>query len=99
MELVDNPQGDPVEHPFEAELFEVKRHPFALALGQLGLVDPDPQIAQEQRYRHERQPQMWISCARINLRLTHLPVAGLDAKAFSISLSNLGRRAVHPPGA
>ena len=98
MKLRDDPLVDPIEHSFEAKAFEMKLKVFPFALGQERLMNPDPQVAKQQRDHHERQPKMRVSRAGVNPSLTHLAITGLDAEPLPITLANLGRGAAHTPG-
>ena len=89
---------DPVQHAFESEGFQVQYQVVAVAFRQACLMNPNPQVAKDQRHGDEQQPQVGIACARIDTRLAHLPIAGFDAKPLAISLADLGGRARHTLG-
>ena len=81
--------NDPVQHAFETEAFLTQRRIVAAALGQSCVMNPHPQIPQDQCHGHKEQPQMRISHTGVDARLSHLSVAGLDAKPLAVALANL----------
>lgn len=64
--------GDPVEQAFEAELFEVERETGATPLGEECFVNPDPQVAEQQRDGDESQPWSLTKFAASNHCSAHL---------------------------
>jgi hypothetical protein len=61
-------------------------------------VNPNPQISQQQRDRHEQQSQVRIACAGVNPRLPPLPIARLDAESFAVALPEQEKGSGKAPG-
>src|SRR6266481_7065341 len=99
MEWGDDGASDPIEEALEAKSFEADGLAVAAAIGQECFVNPNPQVAKQERHGDEHQPQVWIASAGINLRRPHLAVAAFDAKPLAIAVANLGGSGRHAPRA
>src|SRR5487761_1328883 len=71
----------------------------AAALGEVRLVNPNPEVAQDQRHRHEKQTQMRILYASVDAGLAKLAIARLDAKTLSVAFADFGGGATDAPRA
>ena len=59
--------NDPVEHALESQAFEVELRSVGRPLGEACLMNPYPQVAENQRHRYEEQSQssVFSACCRI----------------------------------
>ncbi len=89
--------NDPVEQTFEAQTFQTQRELLVRAVGQTGLVQPDPQVAKDQSQPHEQQSQVRLSRAGHDAGLPHLTVTGLDAEAQAVVFADRCRSSRHTP--
>ena len=61
-------------------------------------MNPHPDVAKYERQGHKEQPHVRVARASVNPSLPPLTITCLDAKAFSVSLADVGGSAVDPPG-
>src|SRR5690349_7359240 len=90
--------SQPVQHSLEPELFWLQFQFFVSCRGELRLVKPDPQVAQDQGHGEEHEAEVRLAGAGVNSGLAHLAIAGFDAEAFSIAIANVSGTAADSPG-
>ena len=80
--------GDPVEQLLKAQQLQLNQHCRATSFVQTRRVNPDPQVAQQQRHRNKHEPQMGVLRTRVDARLMQLAKARFDAKPFAVALAD-----------
>lgn len=89
--------GDPVEQTLETETVEVERQLVAGSGSESRLMNPYPNVSQQERHDQEEQSQVRVAGTGVNLSLPGLAVAGLNAETRSVTLADFGRRTGHSP--
>jgi len=69
----------------------------ARSFGKASVMNPHPEVPQNQRYGQKKQPQPRIPRAGVDSRLSHLAKTGLDAESQTVQFADFGGGTVYAP--
>src|SRR4029077_1958732 len=69
----------------------------ATSFGKVSEMQPDPNISQNQSYKHKEQSQYGVGRAGSDTSLPQLAVAGFDSESLAIQFANFHGRAAYAP--